>query len=247
MEATIEELSLNAWPAIRQVHFDNWVLRFSGGHTRRSNSVNILGPSTLPLDFKIGFCEEAYSRLNSPTVFKFSDIPGNELIEEMLESSGYTTEGNAIVMTRDLRSLGPIPTAEFRVESELTEEWFELASALTAIERSRKPFLAQILSNIVPNRGFGSILVDGQAVAIGLGVVERNWLGVFDVVTAPEFRRQGFGSRLMLNLMRWGKTLGAQDAYLQVVKNNDPAIQLYDGLGFDSQYEYWYRVKQLPA
>ena len=244
MEALLEELSLNAWPAVRQVHFDNWVLRFSGGHTRRANSVAILGPSALPLEFKIAFCEEAYSRFGMPTVFKFADTPATEELEQLLADSGYRSEGNALVMTRDLTSLGPVPVADFRIESDLSADWFDLAVSMTAIEKSRKAFFEKILSAIVPTHGFASVWHHGNAAAIGMGVIERGWVGLFDIVTAPERRREGHATNLVLNMMRWGKKMGADAAYLQVVKGNDAAVRLYEGLGFTSAYEYWYLAKR---
>ena len=62
-------------------------------------------------------------------------------------------------------------------------------------------------------------------------------------VTAPEARNKGRARRLISDLLGWAMLQGASHAYLQVMKNNDTAIRLYEGLGFREQYEYWYRVK----
>jgi hypothetical protein len=49
----IEEVSLNAWPAIQQVLLDGWVLRFSRGYTKRADLVNALYSTRLELGEKI--------------------------------------------------------------------------------------------------------------------------------------------------------------------------------------------------
>ena len=47
----------------------------------------------------------------------------------------------------------------------------------------------------------------------------------------------------MLNLLHWGKQHGAEYSYLLVVLGNAPAIKLYDKIGYEEIYQYWYRVK----
>ena len=79
-------------------------------------------------------------------------------------------------------------------------------------------------------------------IAVGLGVAENGFVGLFDLVTDEKFRNRGFGKELVLNLIEWGKQNGAQRAYLQVMLNNAPALHLYEKLGFREVYQYWYRV-----
>ena len=49
---------------------------------------------------------------------------------------------------------------------------------------------------------------------------------------------------MMEGLLAHGQRNGARTAYLQVMLNNPPALQLYEDLGFKEVYQYWYRVKQ---
>jgi ribosomal protein S18 acetylase RimI-like enzyme len=91
--------------------------------------------------------------------------------------------------------------------------------------------------------GFADLYVNGQHAGCGLGVVQDDLLGLFDIVVAPEFRRKGYGKKLVSAIMNWGKAHGAQTAYLQVMLDNPAGLALYRDLGFKEIYKYWYRVK----
>ncbi len=79
--------------------------------------------------------------------------------------------------------------------------------------------------------------------AVGLGVADTGFVGLYDLVTEKEFRNRGFGKQLVLNLLDWGKQHGARRAYLQVMLDHTPALHLYSKLAFKEIYQYWYRVK----
>ena len=52
---TIEDLSLNAWPSHQIQLYDGWLLRFSYFYTHRTNCVEQIGPSSIPIEEKIDF------------------------------------------------------------------------------------------------------------------------------------------------------------------------------------------------
>ena len=64
----IEDLSLNAWPSHQIELYDGWILRFSYFYTHRTNSVEQIGPSTLPLPEKIAYCESVYQDWGTPGI-----------------------------------------------------------------------------------------------------------------------------------------------------------------------------------
>jgi ribosomal protein S18 acetylase RimI-like enzyme len=99
-----------------------------------------------------------------------------------------------------------------------------------------------ILQNIVPATCYATLSSNNQIVACGLGILEGDSVGLYDIITEANQRRKGFGHALILNILQWAKQCGAKQAYLSVEKENDPALNLYAKLGFTEIYEYWYRV-----
>ena len=68
----IEELALNAWPALQTLLLDGWVVRFANGYTRRANSVNPLYASEQDTDAKLRACEQFYRDRGLKVVFKMT-------------------------------------------------------------------------------------------------------------------------------------------------------------------------------
>ena len=53
-----------------------------------------------------------------------------------------------------------------------------------------------------------------------------------------------FGKVLDENILKWGRTNGAEFGYLQVLDENNPAKRLYSKIGFRDKYQYWYKIKE---
>lgn len=243
----IEELSLNAWPSLRTLHYDGWLLRFANGYTRRANSVYPLYTSTLELPEKVAYCEQLYTARQQATVFKMTSAAQPEHLDDYLAQQGYSREAETSVQTLSLDDLETPIAQNVIMDSKLTESWLDAFCRLNNIANRHIPTMTRMLNNILPACCFCAVRQDDETVAVGLAVAERGYVGLFDIVTAAAYRKRGFGTQLMLHLMQWGKANRAHSAYLQVMKNNPPALQLYARLGFQEAYAYWYRVKTLPA
>ncbi len=72
----LEEVALNAWPALQQMLFDGWVLRFAKGYTKRANSVNPVFASSLDIDEKIDTCTRLYGDQGLPLIFRLTGAAG---------------------------------------------------------------------------------------------------------------------------------------------------------------------------
>ncbi len=238
----IEELSLNALPALQTLLVDGWVLRLANGYTKRANSINPLYASANGVEARIEFCEEVYRRSNLPVVFKMTSAAQPENLDTLLDARGYVIDSPTSVQTMELRD-GDSPL-DARLDAMLTEEWLAAFCRLGAIDDARQATLRQMLASIVPQKCFAAIVEADQIVACGLGVRQGDHIGFYDIVTDKSFRQRGYGKRLMQSLLAWGKQNGARHAYLQVMLNNPPALQLYARLGFKEIYQYWYRIKR---
>jgi GNAT superfamily N-acetyltransferase len=239
----IEEASLNGWPALQQMLYDGWLLRFARGYTKRANSVNPLFASSIAVGEKIAACETIYTSKGLRPTFRITPFATPPDLDQALEQCGYRKIDLTIVMHRDLAGADLRPTLSAELRDAPLDEWVRVYWHLSQTPEPHRATHLEILQAI-PSRRLLAVLADaGQAVACGLGVLEREHFGLFDVVTDPAQRNRGHGSQLISGLLKWALENGAQHAYLQVVAGNAPARHVYARMGFAPLYSYWYRVK----
>jgi len=238
----IEEISLNAWPSLQQILYDGWILRFANGYTKRANSVNPVYTSHKNVYEKIERCKQIYIDKNLSPVFRITPLAHPEHLDEILANAGFEKKDVSSVQVMDLISLQAEVTGDIRFWSEFSHDWLDSFVHLDGVTLSKESLTA-ILRNIASKKCFAVLLKDNQVVSCGLGVLENQYIGLFEVITAKTERRKGFGKELILNILNWAKQNGAQKAYLQVVMNNKPALNLYSKLGFQEVYQYFYRIK----
>jgi predicted GNAT family acetyltransferase len=239
-----EELSLNAWPTIQTLNYDGWILRFAEGYTKRANSVNPLYSSSENIDQKILECETFYTAKKLSSIFKLTPAASPNNLDNVLEQKGYAAIDHTSVRVLDLADLRAPSIHTVHVSLDVTDEWLDHYCRLSGTQPNHRTTMKRMILNIVPQTCFMTLMIDGTVVSCGFGVVERDYIGLYDIVTDASCRNRGYGERLVLQLLRWGKETGAQHAYLQVAANNKPAIKLYEKVGFTEIYQYWYRVKK---
>ena len=234
----IEELGLNASAPPGQLLYDGWLLRLLPGQAKRARSVNAIYPSTLPLPDKIHYCEQLYRQHGLPMIFRitpFSEPGGLDAELERLAYPRFDTTAVEATMI-DLR-----PPGNWQADILPLAQWVEAVGHLRKSPALfRQAHLERLQGTPLPHRAM-AIRHEGQIVATGLTIVEDGWAGLFDIVTAPAARQQGFGRRMVESLLRCAWDLGARRAYLQVGADNTTARRLYARHGFRECYQYWYR------
>ncbi len=240
-----EAACLNGWPALSEMLFDGWLLRFAEGHTRRANSVNPIGPSTRDLREKIAQCEALYRAEGLPTIFRLAPVadPG---LDAILTALGYgPAEDETRVIYRDLAGSDRLDgTAACVTEGAPSEEWLAAQARCTgqteAAQRTQRKILRALS---VPSVFTAARAEDGRLASVAFGAVHDRLVCVNLVATDPARRRQGLSRRAVSAVLAWARDrAGAEGACLPVVATNAPAIALYESLGFTRElYRYHYR------
>lgn len=142
---------------------------------------------------------------------------------------------------------------EIRLSHEIDDNWLEAFLTLEGMDKDICPETARAMLNAIRKPVYCAALYEneishgsnadcGRIVGCGLGVVEDNKIGIYDIRVESSFRQNGIGARICRAIMEEGKKEGAQKAFLHVSATNRPAVRLYQGLGFEEAYTYWYRV-----
>jgi len=243
----IEEITLNTWPAEQSILLEGWVMRSAAGYTKRANSVNPLygiDGSVTDVMERIKLSEAYYQDAGLSPVFKITPYIQPSDLDKTLEECGYRIVEPSSVRVLSLDRL-PALSSQYTVEvrDALSEEWLKFFAELTELSSENQRTLQRMLSASTLKQGYALLLLDGVPTACGLGILQHGYIGLYDIVTAQAHRRQGMAEQLLLGLLHWGKEQGGLSSFLQVVLTNHGASALYDKLGFQEIYQYWYRVK----
>jgi ribosomal protein S18 acetylase RimI-like enzyme len=243
----VEETCLNAWPALRQVLLNDWVLRFSEGLTRRANSVNPLRGPRETGDGMIAACEALYQRRGLPTIFRLPSIIDPDL-DERLDELGYGREGESCVRYGDLTALEAASDPAVQLLSRPTREWFAAMAALQKHTTEQRRTYRRIVGAIAIPAAFAALAIDGEFVALAFGAIHDRLLCYESVITDPRRQRRGYARRVVAGLAAWAKDQGAEGACLEVEVHNAAALALYDGVGLKTElHRYHYRREPKAA
>ena len=242
----LEDLNHNAWPGIRSVVVDGWLVRFSDGYSRRGNSVLPLYPGSLPLDERIARCEALLEREGLPPRFRiYPDTEPAELDAE-LERRGYVQVSVSTLRVLEDLPAGPPGAAEgvrAAHSGQASEAWFGCFKGGRALDARQAAAARAIIARIVPERIFILLEAEDGPAACALVVVEQGWAEISSVVVRPDLRGRGLGRRVMEHAHAEAAARGARRAYLLVLDDNAVAGNLYRSMGYRVAYPSWFREK----
>ena len=94
--------------------------------------------------------------------------------------------------------------ADVTLQEQPSRAWVHGASHSYGGDKSDDAMLTQIVSRIRQKAAFATLLLDERPVAWGLGVAERGYVGLYDIVVAPDLRGIGLGRRVVGSLICMG-------------------------------------------
>ena len=235
----LEQRCFNAWPTLRTLHVDGWVLRLADGHTRRANSASALYPSSLTAEALSGLVKDQFNKAGLQPTIRITPLAA-EIIAAGLAKLGWREDDASLgLYAPEFHALLPQNVV---VEPVASEQWLTGAMSAYGYGAAGVSALRRTLAHLILPAGFITLSQDGAPAAWALAVYERSMIGIYDLVIAPQFRQQGLGRKLSSACLAWGKAQGATSAYLQVRVGNAAARALYGSLGFETAYGYTHYV-----
>jgi N-acetylglutamate synthase len=126
-----------------------------------------------------------------------------------------------------------------RLASDWHPEWFDAWRTVDAraadVDAARALLDGIALPTTFAERRAG----DGVA-AVGMGVLDRDWIGIYCMATLPHARRQGHAGEILRALLGRGRDADATRAHLFVTEANTGAQALYRSFGFEPARAYSY-------
>ena len=235
----IEYAGFRSWPALEESEVDGMVFRYSNGYTKRANSVNVLSQKNVNYSTLVAQCEEYFEGKGVPCIFRMPSFCDNKAFDTHLDGLGYKFQGRSLVLYRSLE-FSTFDRAEIVVKS--CEEWMASFCRINAVDVRNHHAHLEILKRIKDKVLMVVLVEESVEVACGIGVISNGYFGLFDLVTEKSARNKGYALKLLNGMLSWAVSNGATNAYLQVVADNKPAINLYTKLGYKPCYEYWYRI-----
>ncbi len=245
--AFYQELSTITWPPKMILNLNGWKLRISEGVTKRANSVSPTLYTGNDLNADIARVERFFQEKGLPAIFQLPDYFEPSELRNILLSSGYKVIDETIVMIGDISVLKlPSIATDFDLhhfEGDI-ERWI---SAFRTLRESSKS-LIEGFRDIIERATKSNVCYylaekENKAVAVGLTISEGNYMGIYNMFTHQDYRRQGVAQALISMIIEWGEINLIDHVFLQVEADNLGAIQLYKKIGFKEKYSYRYLIK----
>jgi GNAT superfamily N-acetyltransferase len=244
----LQERTARALPAEHVEVVEGWWLRHAPGCAWWAATVlphGDAGPGDLVR--RVVEAERFYAGRGAAARFQISPGACPEGLDAVLAARGYRREcavSLRVASCARVLELVPAGAVRIRLDERVTSAWFETWLAVHGGDpRSERDMLDRVDRPSV----YARAMVGDDVVAVGRAVADAGWVGVFGMATLPEARGKGAARGVLAALARWAGAHGAEHMYLQVERDNGPALRLYERSGFAEICRYHYRTAMVNA
>jgi ribosomal protein S18 acetylase RimI-like enzyme len=241
--ARIDSLINQGWPAEAKTELDGWVVRRNRGVTKRANSVL---PTSAPFDLEraLDYVENLYQAHGITPCFHVSPAVQPTDLDDRLAARGYLLNTPTLVQcaeVADVLDRLPDTAADVNISSAPNDDWMDFWWSIDG----RGGPAEQVAARQILNRAralYAVVPSGGPIKAIGRLALVDDWAGLYCLAVDERFRRQGLALTVIRALLQEATTVGVRRVFLQVVADNEPALALYERLGFRTVSQYHYRI-----
>ncbi len=242
---TLQERAARALPAQHVQEVAGWCLRHSSSCDWWVGTVLPHGDVAAgELVARVVEAEEFYAGHGGVARFQISPGACPRGLDPFLAERGYRRQGSIslqVASTARVREQMPTASLRMRLDDHPTRAWFETWHAVHDAGGDPRADW-DMLSRVDRPSAYARAMIDDEVVAVGRGVVDSGWVGVFGMATLRAARGKGGGRDVLVALAEWAAAHDAQRMYLQVAQDNGAALGLYERSGFSELCGYHYRV-----
>ncbi|WUH97938.1 GNAT family N-acetyltransferase [Spirillospora sp. NBC_00431] len=185
--------------------------------------------------------EDFYTARGADARFQVTPGACPEGLDAVLEERGYRRRSPVSLQVAPTgRILERTPgSPRVRVDDHPAPAWFDAWHAVHGGDpRSERNMLARVKGPSAYVRA----MIGDDVVAVGRAVADAGWTGVFSMATIPAARGKGAARAVLAALAGWAESQDSAHMYLQVERDNGPALRLYERSGFSEVSAYYYRT-----
>ena len=231
--AALDEVIAAAWRAPVREELDGWELRYGYGLTGRANSAWPRRDGALLLPDRIGRLEAWYRERGLLPKVQLSPASEPAGLDEELARRGWERSKDVLIETAEASAVEP--DREVALLDHPDDAWLDVWLGLREFRREQ-------IGHVLPMlRSGDSVFARVGDMAVGRATHHDGWAMVTCMATRPEARRRGGGRAVLSALIGWAHRRDAK-LCLNVAEENGPARNLYQSVGFEPGYAYWYRT-----
>lgn len=138
----------------------------------------------------------------------------------------------------------PANPLRIRLDDRPTSGWFDVWNAVHGHHGGGAAAEWDMLARVGGPSAYAGAMVGDKIVAVVRAVADTGRVGLFGMATLPGARGRGAARSLLAALAEWAGGHRADQMYLQVERDNLPAVRLYERTGFREVCGYHYRGRE---